>query len=629
MSVMSWESGLASARRLSLADIQDLEAGFAKRGGVEAVAGVEDQRRLAHGGVDPAPVEGGIVPPVGHQDDRVGVGRRLVFVGLVGDVRDAGQVAPRVVERLRVGDCDFRVLLGEEPHDRPGRGLARVAGVGLEGEAEDGDFPVGEGVEHGAKQARDDALLLVVVHPDDAVPILRRRVQAEGFAEIDQVQDVLLETAAAEAGPRLEELRPDAHVGADDARHLVNVRAGRLAEARDGVYRRDPLREEGVRRELRQLGRPDVGGEDAVARHPGGVDVHHRLDGLLAVGGLRAANQNAVRIHQVANGRSLRKEFGVAEDGELVGGAVVENRVHRGGGADGEGGFLDDDLVAAGELPDGARRRLPVLEVAGAAGAAAEGLRGRVDAHEDDVALAHRARDVGAEEEVFAAHLADDIDKPRLVDGQLEVGRVPRRDARGVDVNDHDLAVGVHLGDYRHRRPADVAGPNADYVLVHFGSSVDSRCADSGRSVLLLEEIAVGDDLEVGVVDAVAGLHHDALALVAAQRPALGEGEGLVHRGEPVEKGEVGFEHLHVRDFKACAEDAAALGDEALQAALMQEGVAGVVGWQVTVDLEIDGQIAGPELVASGDDAPALAGHRGDGEPLGVGYRVARRDFSD
>ena len=73
----------------------------------------------------------------------------------------------------------------------------------------------------------------------------------------------------------------------------------------------------------------------------------------------------------------------------------------------------------------------------------------------------------------------------------------------------------------------------------------------------MLQEVAIGDNFEVRVVDAIAGLHHNAFALVAAQGLAFGEGEGGIHRWEFVEKRKVRLENLDVRDVEAGAEFAA------------------------------------------------------------------------
>ena len=320
--------------------------------------------------------------------------------------------------------------------------------------------------------------LLGFVHGDDAFPVGGAVVEAVGAAEVDEVEDVFLEAGAAEAGAGLEELGADAAVHAEDAGDLGDVGAGGLAEGGEGVDGGDALGEHGVGGELGHLAGPDVGGEDAAAGDPGGVDVDEGLDGGLAAAVLRAADEDAVGLEQVADGGAFGEELGVGEDGEGMLGVGVEHGGHGVGRAHGEGGFLHDDLVAVGLLGDGARGGLPVLQVGGVAGAFAEGLGRRVHAHEDDVAGLDGPGDVGGEEEVLAAAGLDDLVKAGLVDGQV-VG-VPGVDAGLVDVHHHDLTVRVLLGDDGHGRPADVPGADASNVTIH-GNLLEAKgCAGYG-----------------------------------------------------------------------------------------------------------------------------------------------------
>ena len=60
-------------------------------------------------------------------------------------------------------------------------------------------------------------------------------------AEIHQVEDVFLEAAAAKAWTGLEELGPQARIGADGAGQLLHIGAGGFAEGGDAVDRADQL----------------------------------------------------------------------------------------------------------------------------------------------------------------------------------------------------------------------------------------------------------------------------------------------------------------------------------------------------------------------------------------------------
>ena len=86
---------------------------------------------------------------------------------------------------------------------------------------------------------------------------------------------------------------------------------------------------------------------------------------------------------------------------------------------------------------------------------------------QSNVALLDGAFDVGAEEEVPATNLLHHVDQTGLVDRDAVVFGIPCRNPLGVDVNDDDLPVGIHLGDDRHRRPADVPRSYADYIPIH------------------------------------------------------------------------------------------------------------------------------------------------------------------
>lgn len=91
-------------------------------------------------------------------------------------------------------------------------------------------------------------------------------------------------------------------IPAEMMRHLVHIRARYLAQSRDRVDAGDALSQERVGRDLGQLGRPQVGREDALARHPLGIDAHQRMDGSHALRVRVPANQYAVRIEQVQSG---------------------------------------------------------------------------------------------------------------------------------------------------------------------------------------------------------------------------------------------------------------------------------------------------------------------------------------
>ncbi len=205
---------------------------------IQDVAPVKDKGGVHHRLVDGLIVQFGELGPLGGDGDGVGALRRGVGVGFechpVGHVL---QVDAGALQRVRVGEDDLGVLLQQLPADGQGGRFARVAGVGLEGRAKDGDALVGDGVEHGRHHLGDKARLLVVVHLDHLLPVPGCLVQAIVLAQVGEIENVLLEARAAKADAGPQEAEADAAVGADGVGHLRHVGAGPLAQVGDSVDR--------------------------------------------------------------------------------------------------------------------------------------------------------------------------------------------------------------------------------------------------------------------------------------------------------------------------------------------------------------------------------------------------------
>lgn len=263
------------------------------------------------------------------------------------------------------------------------------------------------------------------------------------------------EAAKAHAGAQ--EPGPDAAVGADSMRHFGDVGARALAQGRDGVDGRDTLRQKGVGGQFGQLSRPEVGGNDALARHPALIDRHDLLDGRSARGRALAADQHAVGVLQVVNGRALCQKLGIRDDIKVHASPRlrVKNALHRFSCSHRQRALFHDDLGRARMLQNLARCPLPVLQVGGSSGALAERLGGRVHAHKDDIGRGNLRLGVGAEKEVAATCLRDHLIEPRLIDRQPR--RVPGGNALGVGIDHDHTVLWAVLGDHRHGRPADIA----------------------------------------------------------------------------------------------------------------------------------------------------------------------------
>ncbi|KAG5461485.1 MAG: hypothetical protein BJ554DRAFT_6314 [Olpidium bornovanus] len=304
---------------------------------------------------------------------------------LVRDDAGLGEVEDDLA-RLDLGivDHNLSALLDERLADLDGGRLPGVPGVLLEGEAQHGDALGGDRREQAVDDAAHEAGLLVLVQQDDLVPVVGDLAQVELLGEVHEVEDVLLEARASEPDRGLEEAAPDAGVQAAGVGHLVDVRARRLADGRQGVDARDALGEEGPawpsngeRRQqeesgregvsgrphqFRQLRRPQVHRDYALGGDPARIDVAEQLLRLQALGGLKAADQDAVREHQVPHRRAFGEELGVGQDVEADAGVRVgfEDRAHRLRRAAGHGRLLHDDLGGPGDFGDPPGRGLHV-----------------------------------------------------------------------------------------------------------------------------------------------------------------------------------------------------------------------------------------------------------------------------
>src|SRR5690554_5349477 len=227
--------------------------------------------------------------------------------------------------------------------------LAGVVGVFFKGPAKDGDLFAAYGIEELAYDVLGKAALLVVVHFDDLLPVVGDFGEAVTAGNVHQVEDVFLETAAAEAYGGFQELGADAAVLAYGAGYFIYVGTALFAEGRDGVDGRYALGQEGIGGEFGEFGRPYIGGDDALAIDPARVDVHKGLYGGLTGFVLSPANEHAVGLVQVLYGGAFGQKLGIGEHLKLQAFVFgIQYGAYALGGAYGQGRFLDHYLVAGG-----------------------------------------------------------------------------------------------------------------------------------------------------------------------------------------------------------------------------------------------------------------------------------------
>lgn len=132
-----------------------------------------------------------------------------------------------------------------------------------------------------ADDGRGKALLLPVVDGDHAIPVLSHLMQSQRFADVDQVQNVLLEARTSKAHRGLEEILANTTIHSDRRGHFVHISSRLFAQSADGVDRRDTLGQERIGHELGQLRGPQVGGQNSLFGHlfvfeQSSSDIHQR-----------------------------------------------------------------------------------------------------------------------------------------------------------------------------------------------------------------------------------------------------------------------------------------------------------------------------------------------------------------
>jgi len=450
---------------------------------------------------------------------RSGRGRRLVselvelsgdddsgtlLAGIVGVAVDGDSVAISngAKELLDLGLDNQRVTAGVEDGNLTGtllkegldhlksRSLTGVGGVLLEGKAKNSDLLANKGVVEALDDTVGETVTGVLVHLHNLAPVLGNLRKTHGLGEVDEVKNILLEAAATETDTSHQELVTDTGVNTDSLGDLIDISTSLLTNSRDGVNGGDTLGQHGVGNELGKLGRPDVGGQDALARNPRVVNLDKSLGSSLTRGGRRGTDQDTVRVEEIVDGGTGSQELGVGENLEVNARAVhVESISDELSSSARNGRLLNNDCTLTSVLSNNASNGLESGHISSAAGTNTTVLRGSVDGNKNDISLADVLGDVGREEQVRLALIdgnlallgggtlavggrlvrdlgrsatitgdSDDIVQTRLVDRR--VAGVPTSDTVGVSVDDGDLDVGVLESNDSGSRATDITSTN-------------------------------------------------------------------------------------------------------------------------------------------------------------------------
>ena len=276
------------------------------------------------------------------------------------------------------------------------------------------------------------------------------------LAEIREIEHILLETRPAVTHRRLEELGADAGIRSDRTGHFIHIRSGAFAECRDRIDGGNPLCEKRVGHQLGEFGRPQVRGQNALPRHPAGIDRGQRFHRLLPLRRGFATNQNAVRVFQIRHGGSLCEKLRIGEHLELTILRVRPQHREQGlGGFHGNRAFLHHNLRARRDLRDRPRRQLDVFQIRRPPGTGTVFFRRGSDAHENDIRLADGLLHIRREKQIPPAGTFHDGIQPRFID--RKVRGIPGTDARVIHVRHRHTNVGTFRRNHGHRRPANIS----------------------------------------------------------------------------------------------------------------------------------------------------------------------------
>ena len=210
-----------------------VESDLEQRGVVQYVPAVENKSRMLHGIKDPLVVELLETGPRSQDQERL-----RAFDGFVRIVAEADPIAGERQFLLRIGQR-FRIVNGQECaffeqqfDDGLCRCLAGVARVFLEGIAEDRDLLLRDRIEHGGQNVVNEMLGLRLIDFQNALPVGGGLRQTVIFAEINQIQQILLEAGTSETDPGPEKFRPDSGVASGGRGNLGDAGAPSFRKAR-------------------------------------------------------------------------------------------------------------------------------------------------------------------------------------------------------------------------------------------------------------------------------------------------------------------------------------------------------------------------------------------------------------
>ena len=276
--------------------------------------------------------------------------------------------------------------------------------------------------------------------------------------------------------------------------HGLDIDAHLVGQVRQFIHEGNTRGQHGVRRVLCEFGRAHV--------HPVGafaVAVEWRVQAFqqfaraLAVRRAVAADDDAVRAHEIFDGRAFLEKFRVRRHRERGGHAArvqftLDGGAHFFGRADGHGGLVDDDLEVRHVLADAARGRQHVLQVGRAVF-----IGRRADGDELHHAVRGGCLDVSGKGHAAGGAVArHDFFQARFMDGNAAA--VEQGDLLCVQVEAKNVVAQFRQAGARHE--AHIAGADngdfhgcAVFVKIDAANKYTPRCTKARWRVGLVHDV--------------------------------------------------------------------------------------------------------------------------------------------
>mmetsp|Transcript_38863 Transcript_38863/g.62945 ORF Transcript_38863/g.62945 Transcript_38863/m.62945 type:complete len:231 (-) Transcript_38863:544-1236(-) len=210
------------------------------------------------------------------------------------------------------------------------RGLSCVTSILLESKAKEGKTLASNCIIQSLYYPVGKPLFLVVVHLNNLIPIFSNLSKSQGLADVNQVENILLEARASKSYRSLKELGTNTRVRANSMSNFINICSCLFAEGGEGIDARDTLCEKSICREFGQLRTPQICGQDSLSWDPVSIYRYQSIHSKLSCAVPVSSNEHTIRVEKIYHRSSFSKELWVGKDLESCTGLIrAQHLCHR------------------------------------------------------------------------------------------------------------------------------------------------------------------------------------------------------------------------------------------------------------------------------------------------------------